>query len=227
MSEGERIRRRRLPHWDVAHATYFVTTCLAGSIAATGRIDLVAYREELRRRPRDASLTNADAAIRDWKLIFARTDRWLDEDPAVHWFDSPELAKIAVDALYHFAGHQYELLGFVVMPSHMHWVFRPLPEWVATLDDPMLARRTICKSRNQWIARECNRALRRTKQFWQHESYDHWVRDADELERILLYIEANPVKARLVVSPEQYCFSSAFDRRKRALELGEALRREA
>ena len=37
----------------------------------------------------------------------------------------------------------------------------------------------------------------RTGQFWQHESYDHWTRDLVELERIIRYIEENPVKAGL------------------------------
>ncbi len=44
----------------------------------------------------------------------------------------------------------------------------------------------------------CNRALGRRGPFWQHESYDHVVRDSVELERILWYILDNPVKAGLV-----------------------------
>jgi hypothetical protein len=34
------VRVRHLPHWDVPGATYFVTTCLAGSIPAQGFLDL-------------------------------------------------------------------------------------------------------------------------------------------------------------------------------------------
>ncbi len=44
----------------------------------------------------------------------------------------------------------------------------------------------------------CNRILRRRGSFWQHESYDHVVRDEREYERILAYIVNNPVKAGLV-----------------------------
>ncbi len=44
----------------------------------------------------------------------------------------------------------------------------------------------------------CNRVLGRSGPFWQHESYDHVVRDAREYERILAYIANNPVKAGLV-----------------------------
>ena len=224
---SELVRRRRLPHWDVRDAAYFVTSCLAGSMPATGRLDLVAYRQELQRRPRSKTMTDAEEEIRDWKLMFARTDRWLDAEPAVRWFDSADLATVAVDALHHFACQQYELLGYVVMPSHIHWVFRPLPDWVATLPDPDKARETIVKSRNQWVAHECNRLLKRKGAFWQHEGYDHWIRDSGELERILLYIENNPVKAGLVATPGEWRFSSAHERGRLGLELGVPLMRKA
>jgi hypothetical protein len=36
MHTSEVIRRRRLPHWDVPTAAYFVTTCLEGSIPPKG-----------------------------------------------------------------------------------------------------------------------------------------------------------------------------------------------
>jgi hypothetical protein len=49
------------------------------------------------------------------------------------------------------------------------------------------------------------------------------VRDVGELERIIRYVEANPVKAGLARSPEEYSFSSAHDRRVLQLEFGEPL----
>jgi putative transposase len=53
-------------------------------------------------------------------------------------------------------------------------------------------------------ARACNAALRRTGAFWQHESYDHVVRNGEELEQTIWYVLNNPVKARLVDSWEQW-----------------------
>jgi hypothetical protein len=44
--------------------------------------------------------------------------------------------------------------------------------------------------------------------FWQDESYDRWVRDAREFERIASYIEMNPVSAGLCASPEDFRWSS-------------------
>jgi putative transposase len=47
-------------------------------------------------------------------------------------------------------------------------------------------------------SRLCNKELNRTGKFWHHESYDHYVRDEAELDRIIKYIVNNPVKAGLV-----------------------------
>ena len=53
-------------------------------------------------------------------------------------------------------------------------------------------------SLKSFTGNECNRLLGRGSAFWQDESYDHWVRDDDELHRIIDYVESNPVKAGLV-----------------------------
>ena len=45
--------------------------------------------------------------------------------------------------------------------------------------------------------------------FWQEDYWDRYVRDEEHLQKIIHYIEWNPVKAGLVKSPEQWPFSSA------------------
>jgi hypothetical protein len=48
-------------------------------------------------------------------------------------------------------------------------------------------------SSGQAFARDANRVLGRTGEpFWQKESYDHWVRNRNEFEKIRAYIEMNP-----------------------------------
>jgi hypothetical protein len=49
-----------------------------------------------------------------------------------------------------------------------------------------------------YTALKANEILHRRGALWQHESYDHLLRDAEALERILQYILNNPVKAGLV-----------------------------
>jgi putative transposase len=60
-----------------------------------------------------------------------------------------------------------------------------------------------------YTAYEGNRLLGRKGAFWEHESYDHYVRDEEELERIVAYVLSNPLKAGLVTDwkawPWSYC----------------------
>ena len=50
----------------------------------------------------------------------------------------------------------------------------------------------------------------RTGAFWQQESYDHWLRDHPEREKVVRYIEANPVTAGLSQAAEHWRWSSAW-----------------
>lgn len=66
------------------------------------------------------------------------------------------------------------------------------------------------ESMKKFTARKCNSVLNRTgNSFWQAESYDHVIRDADELEKVIRYTLYNPVKAELVKDwrdwPHSYC----------------------
>ena len=92
----------------------------------------------------------------------------------------------------------YELHAWVVMPNHVHLLITP------RVDVPILLRRLKGVS-----AREANQLLGQTGQpFWQDESYDHLVRDADEFQRIEKYILQNPVRAGLARSAEEYPWCS-------------------
>jgi REP element-mobilizing transposase RayT len=95
----------------------------------------------------------------------------------------------------------YDLRAFVIMGNHVHVLLRPRQEVSRLL---------------QWLkgstARGANQLLARTGQpFWQRESYDHWVRDERQLERIAAYIENNPVQAGFAPDPSQYRWSSVWE----------------
>jgi type I restriction enzyme R subunit/putative DNA methylase len=60
-------------------------------------------------------------------------------------------------------------------------------------------------SLKRFLARRANAILGMTGQpFWQDESFDRLVRDRTEVERIVDYIECNPVSAGLVAAPEDF-----------------------
>jgi putative transposase len=225
----ELFRTRRLPHWDVPGATYFITSCLADSIPAKGLLDIADYRRELESRDRPAETTPEEWEYRREKLVFGRTDHWLDSEPAVRHLTDPRLARLVAESMFHFADVRYELLAYVIMPSHFHWVFRPLESWVESLGssaDKRTPRERIMHSLKRHTSSECNRLLDREGTFWQDESFDHWARDDEELYRIIDYVEQNPVKARLVANHDDWAFSSAQLRTRFGIRYGEAIRTE-
>jgi REP element-mobilizing transposase RayT len=78
------------------------------------------------------------------------------------------------------------------MPNHVHLVCTPL-----FINDEVISLALIMQSLKGYTARKANLLLGRQGDFWQHESYDHVVRDAAELDRIVKYVMANRAMAGL------------------------------
>lgn len=223
------FRRRHLPHWDVDDATYFITACLANSIPAQGLLRLRAYRKHLESRPPPNGMSSDEWEDRKHKLVFAELDDIIDIEPAVRHLANQDAAQEVENALRHFAGERYDLLAYVVMPSHFHWVFRPRQEWIVSCSQDKLGRerrdqRTprerIMQIAKGYSAYRCNRLLDLDGHFWQDESYDHVVRNEEELFRITAYVENNPVKAGLAARPEDWQWSSARHRLRLGITCG-------
>jgi type I restriction enzyme R subunit len=198
------FRRRNLPHLDVSGGTYFVTFCLAGSLPANG---ILAVADRWRARALDPP---ADKSPHAWRAAcaaaaFAETDRLLDRAALIRWLADRRLARIVQQSLLHRHGSVYDLSAYVVMPSHCHVVFAPLED--SSHGRP--ERQVILQSLKRFTAARCNRVLGRTGRFWQAESFDRVVRGSASLERVVAYIERNPVEAGLCERPEEWEFSSA------------------
>ena len=93
------------------------------------------------------------------------------------------------------------VLAYCLMSNHVHLVVQ-LPEAAGFSAARMMQR---LKGRTALAA---NKLLGRPGQtFWQHESYDHVVRDAREEERVIAYVLNNPVKVSLVEEWQQWPYS--------------------
>ncbi len=131
----------------------------------------------------------------------SQVDAYLDAGHGKCWLRRPDIADLVADALRFFVDVRYELRAWVVMPNHVHVVVHPLPGW--TLSE-------ILKNWKGYTAREANKLLHLTgQQFWQTESFDHLVRDDEDMHRCCRYTTMNPVNARLCVRPEDWKWSSA------------------
>ena len=175
------MQQRRLPHQYPEGRALFLTWHLYGSVPAS-------------RFPAPHDLSAGQA--------FVWIDRYLDTTrTGPLWLKREEIARLVAGASHHSAQHlrYYDLEAYVVMANHVH-----LLVW------PRAVAPKFLHSLKGYTAREANKILGRTGQpFWQKESYDYWVRDSAELERIRRYIERNPVKAGLVSRVEDYPWSSA------------------
>lgn len=189
--------RRHLPHIQWPGATLFVTFRLAGSIPAQLRRRLVAEAEQ-----GETALTRimdpqarARQAYLEHRRLFARWDNVLDAArTGPLWLREPQVADLVAKALHHRDGRVYELEAFCIMPNHVHLVFAPLPNGDGTYH----ALSAIMHSLKRYTARQANLLLGRRGTFWQHENYDHVVRDRPEQRRIIDYVLNNPVRAGLV-----------------------------
>ncbi len=230
MPEEGLFRRRHLPHIDVEDKPYFVTGCLAGSISAVGISKIRRYRNELDSRPKPIEFTTEQWEMQKHKLVFKLVDDLLDGESPSQYLADPRLAEILQNSFLFFAGVRYDLLAFVVMPSHHHWLFLPKRDWADSLADQsttgqkaMSPRESISHSIQSYTANQCNRFLGRSGTFWQGETFDHYPRDEAELLRIIHYIENNPVKAKLIEHPHEWPWSSAALRHRRNLAPGEPI----
>jgi REP element-mobilizing transposase RayT len=228
--------KRRLPHWQPPGAILFVTFCLHGSLPrhVSERLSKEAdfLKDSLKNLPGDEpELVNA------WKRLFKLADDQLDaSDKAMHLLN-PLVAQQLADSME--AGHiltHYNLHRYSIMPNHVHMLVEPLPENVKLEPEAnpawpplfytregreMLSAqqplekldwrpvseivRYLKTSSTEIVRKECDMR----GQVWQEESYDHWIRNGQEYERVISYIDQNPVKARLCHREKDWKWSSA------------------
>ncbi len=219
---SEIITRRSLPHWYVPGAAHFITFRLYGSLSSTFLEKMQKEKHRLIQRPLSESQTSAGQRKTIHKKLFSRFDAQLDNATENLWLAETAVASMVRASLFFHHEKKYQLLAYTIMGNHVHLLLLPLLEHRARQDyadadlgevrDKGNLLAAIMHSLKSYTAHEANKILNRGGQFWQHESYDHWVRDDDEMERVVDYINLNAVRAGLVKSPHEYPWCSARDR---------------
>ncbi|HEY3320543.1 MAG TPA: transposase [Planctomycetota bacterium] len=199
--------QRKLPHLQPAGGTLFVTFRLAGSIPAFLLAQWAAERE--RAIAIAVRISNSDqknqALLQVRRTFFLRFEGELDRlRTGPDWLRDSRIAALVAESLRFRDNTVYDLAAYCIMPNHVHVVFTPrcivVPENSAEtkgLQPQYASLPSIMHSLKLYTATRANRILARSGQFWQHESYDHWVRDENELGRVIRYVVNNPVKAGL------------------------------
>lgn len=194
MGPQEIITRGDLPHWYVPGTAHFVTYRLAGTIPAT------LLREWRERRERmkavvPPGVSDVEHRLRLHKQFFREYDDYVDTHVERRWLGDERVAAIIRENLWHHNGGKYQLLCYCIMPNHVHVLLQPFELRGATVLTPSIGAAeagsdeirdsrspltTIMHSLKSYTANRANAVLGRCGQFWEHESYDHWVRDLED-----------------------------------------------
>jgi len=130
---------------------------------------------------------------KDNRILFITYSTW-------HRWRLPRAAReLALDSCLRANGRKYKLYAAVVMPDHVHLICLPLADENGSISIPEITRTIKSES-----AHRINKALGRAGRVWQDESFDHVLRGDESLRKKTQYILENPVRAGLVVRPEDY-----------------------
>ncbi len=180
--------KRRLPHIQIAGVTYFITFRLVHSLPKAVLDKLAEESQAIRNLPENQK----ESAHRAW---FAKYDDYLDK--ALYgnlYLKNEQIANMVAASIQYRDGKVYDLIAYCILFNHVHLVCTPLLKE----KDVFFGLTEILHSLKRHTAREANKILQKHGAFWQDESYDHFIRDDAEFERIVKYVLYNPVKANLV-----------------------------
>jgi menaquinone-specific isochorismate synthase len=186
-----------LPHWTCENATYAVTFRLADSLPVSV---VQAWREEreaiVQRAVQQGRPLSSTELERLDRLHSEKVEAYLDAGAGVCHLRKAEIATVVSNALRHFDGERYELHEWCVMPNHVHVIVKPLTGHSLS---------GILHGWKSYTAKEANRLLGQTGEFWQPEYYDHLIRNQTDYTPAIDYIRRNPERAGLVNWPWRGC----------------------
>ncbi len=185
-SEGAKLRIRQgahLPHWTRDSAVYAITFRLADSLPQKVLEGWRTERDSITdaARQQNRPLT-AQESRRRGELHSLKVQKYLDAGHGECLLRQEAVASLVQDALHHLDGNRYQLLAWCIMPNHVHVVAyfnegASLPE--------------VLHSWKSHTAHAANKLLGRSGEFWQAESYDHLIRDEEDLRHAIQYTWSN------------------------------------
>jgi REP element-mobilizing transposase RayT len=176
----------RLPHWQQEGAVYFVTFRLADSIPSR-LLDQWENERAAWLKVHPEPWTNETE--REYHQRFSGgIERWLDAGHGACFLRRRDCAQIVAETLRHFEGERVVMISFVVMPNHVHALFVQNPEW------PL---EKLTQSWKRFAARQINKVLDRSGNFWQRNYFDRLIRDEKHFRNCVRYVRRNPEKASL------------------------------
>lgn len=134
-------------------------------------------------------------------------------------FENESCCELMIKNIRHYqTRYEYEIIAYVIMPSHFHWIIKVEPK-KGTISDIMRDLKkysawdileALEKDRSPLLINFLNSELPKQKrQLWMHRFDDQVIRNEKMLWTKIKYIHNNPVEAGVVAKPEEYKYSSA------------------
>ena len=122
------------------------------------------------------------------RIFEENREDWLDRGEGSCLLRQQSATAVVTQTLKHFNNDRYVLDAFVIMPNHVHVIFKPIGN--NSVAD-------ILHSWKSFASNSINRQLQREGNVWMAENFDTVVRDFSHLEACREYISRNPTKAGL------------------------------
>ncbi len=201
--------KRKLPHIIVDNYAYFITARLAGSLPYNVINKLKeSYQNKLEKI---SALVNSKEKRKEYNSLkwnyFMEFDSLMNKyQNNCSWLSDDRIALIVKEALHYRDKKVYDLIAYTIMSNHVHLVFIPFFKKISAESKykEKYPLGGIMGSLKRHTAKEANKILNREGAFWQHESYDHIIRNNDKLYKIVEYVLNNPVKVGIAKDKNKY-----------------------
>lgn len=170
-----------LPHWLQENKLYFITFRLEDSICKEDREILIKKKKEFEHKnPKPWNLKT----YREYrKIISSKMDSLLDQGNGSCILKNQTIRDIFLNSLYFFEDKKYNIMGFVIMPNHVHLLLlgKNRNDIIKTIG-----------SVKQFSAKKINKLLNKKGKIWKKGCYDTIVRSEEHRSACCQYIERNP-----------------------------------
>ncbi|MFK7771965.1 MAG: transposase [Saprospiraceae bacterium] len=204
--------RAKLPHIQPIGGTFFITFRLHNSLPKQYlrkiKLELDSKIFEIKT---SHYLDPNEAIYSERKLYFKKMDWALDQIyDGTDFLKEEKIAQIVRNRIHQYDGELYDLLAYCIMPNHVHLVFDTSVQLLVKEGlnfKNYIQVSEIMRKIKGGSAFEINKILNSKGEFWQRESYDHYVRSGQELKNVIDYVIKNPVVAKLAKEWDEYKFT--------------------
>ncbi|MFA3783272.1 transposase [Melioribacteraceae bacterium 4301-Me] len=206
--------KRHLPHYQFPGYSYHVVFRLKNSIPlkVIEKLKIEKERELSKIASLPQGYDKKDKYLKYQQNYFLQFDSLLaNNSNGPKWLSIEEVAEIVREAIHYRDNKVYDLICYTIMPNHVHVIFTPLVKQERNIVSQQTTKNfvvtKILQELKKHTALECSKILGASGAFWQGESYDHMIRNENELLETISYVLNNPVKAGLVEKWEEWKWS--------------------